>query len=112
MAGTVYLEETEWMFERFGSCRRVMYQVLWTEQSTDIAVDKLRGLDLIFIPELSCILALPINKAAPSPPLTPKHPNYWDGAATGSEERFFSTFLRQILSQHHVIITNSPCIIR
>ena len=29
----------------------------WTEQSTDREVGKLRGVDLIFIPELSCIFS-------------------------------------------------------
>lgn len=83
----------------------------WTEQSTDRAVGKPRGVDLIFIPELSCNLAMPINKAAH----LLQHPvraRLLLGTAIGSEERCFSAFLRQSLSQHHVIITNPPCILR
>lgn len=75
----------------------------WTRQSTDRAVGKLRGVvDLIFIPELSCILALPINKAAP--PLL-QHPF---GASIGKCYRIgralFLNIPPSILSQHHVII--------
>lgn len=76
----------------------------WTRQSTDRAVGKLRGVvDLIFIPELSCILALPINKAAP--PLL-QHPF---GASIGKCYRIgralFLNIPPSILSQHHVIMS-------
>lgn len=68
----------------------------WTEQSTDRGVGKLRGVDLLFIPDLSCILALPINKAAPTPP-TPDRASYWELICMYRIGRalILSTFLRQ-----------------
>lgn len=101
MAATGYQENIEWKFGRLGSCRRVCRG--WSERWGMIC--SLRGVGL-FILELSCILALSVKAAV-------QHPV--SDFRLGEQVRGKSVYLMiipSILTQHHVIITNLPFIIR